>query len=83
MKHHFFISSRLSTVYRGFSALTSEASCSSYFMKQTRPKLNFKCVLSPQLHDQINPGPLQTEARRLTIVILYVESFQFQPGSIE
>ena len=33
MKIHFSISSRLGAVYRGFSALTSKASCSSYFMK--------------------------------------------------
>ena len=35
MKTNFFISSRLGAVYRGFSALTSVASCSSYFMKTT------------------------------------------------
>ena len=49
MKTHFFISSRLGAVYRGFSALTSVASCSSYFMK-TRP--------GPRARAQgLGPGP--------------------------
>ena len=41
--------------------------CSSYFMKTDRQKPNFKLALSPQIQDQKNPGPLQTEAQRPTM----------------
>ena len=67
VKKHFFILSHLNIVYRGFCVPTSEASCSSYFMKTDRQKPNFKFPLSPQPQDQKNPGPLQTEAQRPTM----------------
>ena len=77
MKSHFFILNHLKIVFKGLCVPTSEASCSSYFMKTDRQKPNFKLALSPQIQDQKNPGPLQTEAQRPT------ESFRFQPGFIE
>ena len=67
VKNHFFILSHLNIIYRGLCVPTSEASCSSYFMKTDRQKPNFKLALSPQIQDQKNPGPLQTEAQRLTM----------------
>ena len=54
-------------VYRRLCVPTSETSCSSYFMKTNRQKPNFKLALSLQIQDQKNPGPLQTEAQRLTM----------------
>ena len=66
-KTHFFILPHINIVYRGLCAPTSETSCSSYFMKTDRQKPNFKLALSPQIQDQKNPGPLQTEAQRLTM----------------
>ena len=67
MKTHFFILPNINSVYRGLCAPTSETSCSSYFMKTDRQKPNFKLALSLQIQDQKNPGPLQTEAQRLTM----------------
>ena len=67
VKNHFFILSNLKIVFKGFCVPTSEASCSSYFMKTDRQNPNFKCARSPQIQDQKNPGPLQTEAQRLTM----------------
>ena len=56
--------------------MTSDTGCSSYFMKKGRPKPHFKCVLSLQIQDQENPGPLQTDAQRLTMY----KVFNFSPG---
>ena len=67
MKTNFFILPHINIVYRGLCVPTSEASCSSYFMKTDRQKTNFKLALSLQIQDQKNPGPLQTEAQRLTM----------------
>ena len=79
MKTHFSISSRLSAVYRGFSALTSETSCSSYFMKTSPAKTQFQmCPFSANTRsDQSRTSPDRSATP------YYVESFQFQPGSIE
>ena len=44
--------------------------------KQARPKPIFKCVLSPQIQDEKNLGPLQTEAQCLTMWKL----FPLSPG---
>ena len=57
----------INIVYRGLCAPTSETSCSSYFMKTDRQKPNLIFPLSLQIQDQKNPGPLQTEAQRLTM----------------
>ena len=59
MKKHFFISSRLSAVYRGFSVLTSEASCSSYFMiTRPGPKTRAQGLgLGPRPGPWPGPGP--------------------------
>ena len=66
MKTNFFISSRLGAVYRGFSALTSVASCSSYFMK-TRPGPKTRAQgLGP------GPGPEPTDRRKL-LKILHIK----------
>ena len=67
MKTHFFIPPHINIVYRGLCVPTLAASCSPYFMKTDRQKHNFKLTLSPQIQDQKNPGPLQTEAQRLTM----------------
>ena len=67
MKTHFFISPNLKIDYKGLCAPTSEASCSSYFMKTDRQNLNFKLSLSPQIQDQKKSRPLQIEAQRLTM----------------
>ena len=67
MKTHFFILPHLNIVYRGLCVPTSETSCSSYSMKTDRQKPNFKLALSPQVQDRKNPGPLPTEAQRLTM----------------
>ena len=57
----------INIVYRGLCVPTSEASCSSYFMKTDRQKPNFKLALSPQTKDQKNLGLLQREAQRITM----------------
>ena len=59
MKKHFSISSRLSAVYRGFSVLTSEASCSSYFMiTRPGPKTRAQGLgLGPRPGPWPGPGP--------------------------
>ena len=59
MKTNFFISSRLGAVYRGFSALTSEASCSSYFMiTRPGPKTRAQGLgLGPRPGPWPGPGP--------------------------
>ena len=67
MKTNFFILPHINIVYRGLCVPTSETNCSSYFMKTDRQKPNFKFLLSPQIQDQKNPGPLLTEAQRLTM----------------
>ena len=64
MKTNFFILPHLNIVYRGLCVPTSETSCSSYFMKTDRQKLNLVFALSLQMQDQKNPGPLQTEVQR-------------------
>ena len=66
MKTNFSISRRLGAVYRGFSALTSVDSCSSYFMK-TRPGPKTRAQgLGP------GPGPEPTGRRKL-LKILNIE----------
>ena len=67
MNNNFFISRHLNIVFKGFRVLSPESGCSSYFMKTDRQEPNFKLALSPQTQDQKNPGPLQTEAQRLTM----------------
>ena len=67
VKNHFFILSNLKIVFKGLCVPTSEASCSSYFMKADRQKPTFIFPLSPQPQDQKNPGHLQTEAQHLTV----------------
>ena len=67
MKINFFVLPNVNIVYRGLCVPTSETSCSSYFMKTDRQKPNLILVLSPQIQDQKNPGPLQTEAQRPTM----------------
>ena len=67
VKTNFLILPYINIVYRGLCVPTSETSCSSYFMKTDRQKPNFKLALSLQIQDQKNPGPLQTEAQRLTM----------------
>ena len=67
MKINFFILPNIDIVYIGLCVPTSETSCSSYFMKTDRQKPNFIFPLSLQIQDQKNPGPLQTEAQRLTM----------------
>ena len=67
MKTNFFVLPHINIVYRGLCVPTSETSCSSYLMKTDRQKPNFILALSPQIQDQKNPGPLQTEAQRLTM----------------
>ena len=61
------MSSPKQIVFKGVCVLSSESGCSSYFMKTDRQEPNFKCARSPQIQDHKNPGPLQTEAQRLTI----------------
>ena len=79
MTTHFSISSRLSAVYRGFSALTSEASCSSYFMKTSPVKTHFQmCPFSANTRSEKSRTPPDRSATPY-----YVESFRFQPGFIE
>ena len=79
MKTHFSISSHLGAVYRGFSALTSEASCSSYFMKTSPAKTHFQmCPFSANTRSEKSWTPPDRSATPY-----YVESFQFQPGSME
>ena len=67
MKTNLFMFPHIKIVYRGLCVPTSETNCSSYFMNTDRQKPNFKLALSPQIQDQKNPGPLQTEAQRLTM----------------
>ena len=59
MKNHFFVSDHLSAVYRGFSVLTSEASCSSYFMiTRPGPKTRAQGLgLGPRPGPWPGPGP--------------------------
>ena len=59
MKKHLFMSSPLSAVYRGFSVLTSEASCSSYFMiTRPGPKTRAQGLgLGPRPGPWPGPGP--------------------------
>ena len=59
MKKHLFIPSRLSAVYRGFSVLTSAASCSSYFMiTRPGPKTRAQGLgLGPRPGPWPGPGP--------------------------
>ena len=79
MKKHLSISSRLSAVYRGFSALTSEASCSSDFMKKSPAKIHFQtCPFSANTRSEKSRTPPDRSATPY-----YVESFRFQPGFIE
>ena len=79
MKKHFFISSRLSAAYRGFSALTSEASCSSYFMKTSPAQTHVQmCPFSANTRSEKSRTPPDRSATPY-----YVESFRFQPGFIE
>ena len=79
MKNHFSISSHLSAVYRGFSALTSEASCFSYFMKTSPAKTHFQmCPFSSNTRSEKSWTPPDRSATPY-----YVESFQFQPRSME
>ena len=79
MKSNFSISSRRSAVYRGFSALTSEASCSSHFMKTSPVKTHFQmCPFSASRRSEKSRTPPDRSATPY-----YVESFRFQPGFIE
>ena len=79
MKNHFFISSHLSAVYRGCSVLTSEASCSSYFMKTSPVQTHFQmCPFSVNARSEKSRTPPDRSATPY-----YVESFQFQHGSME
>ena len=76
---HFSISSRLGAVYRGFSVLTSETSCSSYFMKTSPAKTHFQmCPFSANTRSEKSRTPPDRSATPY-----YVESFRFQPGFIE
>ena len=52
MKTHFFILNHLKIVFKGLCVPTSEASCSSYFVKTDRQKPNFNFTLSLQLQEQ-------------------------------
>ena len=73
------MSNRLSAVYRGFSALTSEASCSSYFMKTSPVKTHFQmCPFSANARSEESWTPPDRSATPY-----YVESFQFQPRTRE
>ena len=79
MKIYFFISSHLGAVYKGFVALTSEASCPSYFMKTSPAKTHFQmCPFSANTRSEKSRTPPDRSATPY-----YVESFQFQPGSME
>ena len=79
MNNNFFISSRLSAVYRGSSVLTSETSCSSYSMKTSPAKTHFQmCPFSADTRSEKSRTPPDRSAKPY-----YVESFQFQPGSME
>ncbi len=52
-------------LYKGFTVLAPETSCSSYFMKASPAKPIFKGVLSPQIQDQKNPGPSRQKCNAL------------------
>ena len=79
MKKHFFISSRLGAVYRGFSVLTSESSCSCCIMKTRPAKTHFQmCPFSANTQSEKSRTPPDRSATPY-----YVESFQFQPGPME
>ena len=79
MKKHFSISSRLSAVYRGLSALKPGTSCSSYFMKTSPAKTHFQmCPFPANTRSEKSRTPPDRSATPY-----YVESFQFQPGSME
>ena len=67
VKKHFFSFEAFKIVFKGLCVPTSEASCSSYFMKTDRQNLNFKLSLSPQIQGQKKSRPLQIEAQRLTM----------------
>ena len=78
MKKHFFISRLLCAVYKGFCVLTSDTGCSSYIMKTSPAKTSFQmCPFSTDAR----PGKSQTPPDRRATPY-YVESFQFQHGSM-
>ena len=77
-KKHFFISSRLSAVYRGFSVLASETGCSSCFMKASPAQTQVQTYpFSANTRSEKSRTPPDRSATPY-----YVQSFQFQPGTV-
>ena len=70
MKIHFSISSRPSAVYRGFSALTSVATCSSYFMETSPGPRALAWARAQDLG--LGPGAEPMGGRKL-LKILHIE----------
>ena len=79
MKKHFCILMLLCAVYRGFCVLTSDTGCSSYIMKTSPAKTPFQMC---PFFANARPGKIRTPPDRRATPY-YVESFQFQPRSME
>ena len=79
MKKHFFMSSRLAAVYRGFNVLTPQTRWSSYFMRTSPAQTHFqRCPFSANTRPEKSWTPPDRSATPY-----YVESFRFQPGFTE
>ena len=79
LNKHFFISRLLNIVQRRFCVPTSETDCSSYFMRTSPAKSQFQtCPFSANTRSEKARTPPDRSAAPY-----YVESFQFQPGSME